>query len=125
MFDDIAENMIKELGGKDALKRALAHMCGQNETLVQRSVLCGVEGFVSYIMYCEEDLYGFKDVSYHLRKVFSDNIVNTIRGTRICKDMKSAVFDLNENFSQMVSSFIAEGDDRFFTLEVCEKLPEL
>jgi len=28
MFEDIAENMIKELGAKDALKRALAHMCG-------------------------------------------------------------------------------------------------
>jgi ATP-dependent RNA helicase DDX21 len=28
MFEDIAEEMIQELGAKNALKRALAHMCG-------------------------------------------------------------------------------------------------
>lgn len=31
MFDDIAEEMIKDLGAKEALKRALAHMCGQDK----------------------------------------------------------------------------------------------
>jgi len=34
MFEEIAEEMIKELGAKNALKRALAHMCGQDEALV-------------------------------------------------------------------------------------------
>ncbi len=30
MFNDVAEEMIKEMGAKEALKRALAHMCGQD-----------------------------------------------------------------------------------------------
>jgi len=28
MFDEMADGMIKDLGAKNALKRALAHMCG-------------------------------------------------------------------------------------------------
>jgi len=31
MFDNVAEEMIKVHGAKEALKRALAHMCGQDK----------------------------------------------------------------------------------------------
>ena len=51
--------------------------------------------------------------------------MNSIRGISVCEDRKSAVFDVPENFSPVIESFIEDDDVRFFSIELCEKLPEL
>ena len=108
MFDDIAEDMIKELGAKDALMRALAHMCGQSEAVKQRSMLCGIEGFVTCTIHVNEkgdypeSLENKGNAFFLLRKVFSDNICNNIRGMRICKGNMAACFDVSARHQDFI-----------------------
>jgi len=65
------------------------------------------------------------NVFYLLKKVFSENIISSIRGMKLCKGNESAVFDVAESYSSVMQAYIDENDNRFFTLEVCDKLPEV
>ena len=69
---------------EEALQRAFAYMCGQNEDLKQRSLLCGLSGFVTYQIKTKEQ---FRTLSYiwsFLKKNFSDDVTQRIKGMKSC-----------------------------------------
>lgn len=49
-FVDIAKDLIKELGSELALIKALAYISGYTEKVQQRSILCSIEGFITYVI---------------------------------------------------------------------------
>lgn len=51
-FNEISEEMIKEEGAVRALSKALAFISGNTKKISQRSILCSIEGFITYIVKC-------------------------------------------------------------------------
>lgn len=49
-FSDIANELIKEEGAEIALSKALALISGHTEKVQQRSLLCSMEGYITYIV---------------------------------------------------------------------------
>ena len=63
--------MIEKMGAEEALQRALAFMCGQNEQLTQRSAICGMEGFVTYLFTSHDHFTEITSVFEQLSRNFS------------------------------------------------------
>lgn len=51
-FNDIAEEMVEEEGAVKALSKALAFISGNTKKISQRSILCSIEGYITYLLRC-------------------------------------------------------------------------
>lgn len=102
LFEETAKNLIESKGALTAVSLALAYISGRTEKIKKRSLLTGEENFVSFDMKTEEE---FRAVSYVwsiLRKMFPENITDSIRGLRMYNDRKGVVFDVPEEYSERV-----------------------
>eukprot|EP00126_Sphaerothecum_destruens_P002408 Sdes_comp15846_c0_seq1m4932 len=91
-FSNTAKKMIEEKGAEQSLAAALAHISGYTQ-IKSRSLLNSAEGFCTLLITTKNE---FRTASYVwaiLRKNVPENIVNSIRGMRMCKDCKGAAFD--------------------------------
>eukprot|EP01135_Chromosphaera_perkinsii_P012096 Nk52_evm34s2579 gene=Nk52_evmTU34s2579 len=122
LFREPAEAMIEKKGSVEALAAALAHISGYTE-IKTRSLLNSSEGFVTFFMKCETE---FRSVSYIwaiLRKTMPASITDSVKGMRICKDYKGAVFDCPSN---LVSTLESNWEDtKYTTLEKATAIPDL
>jgi len=51
-FNEIAEEMISEEGPVKALSKALAFISGNTKKISQRSLLCSIDGYITYLVKC-------------------------------------------------------------------------
>ena len=76
LFKEASDELIEEIGASDALSRAIAYISGYTQKMKQRSLLCSVDGYVTYIIRVPET---FRTMSYiwsFLKNHFSQELSN-------------------------------------------------
>ena len=96
-FADIAEEMIKEEGAVKALSKALAFISGNTKKISQRSILCSIEGFITYIVKCPCEYQSPGFIFSFLKKNTFDQLAESVKGMRRLSK-NSAVFDVPEEY---------------------------
>ena len=100
-FNEIAEEMIEEEGAVKALSKALAFISGNTKKISQRSILCSIEGYITYLVKCPTEYQSPGFIFSFIRKNTSEHLSESIKGMRRV-GKKTAVFDVPEEFkSQM------------------------
>lgn len=127
LFSQFGRKIIEEYGAEEAISRLLAYVSGHTEKLRSRSLLCGAEGFVTYVIKCPS---GFNHIGYiwtMLKRILTDEKREKVRGMKPFKTMDGVVFDYPEDdhleFEAILQNHKTHGTT--FTLEKPEKLPEL
>jgi hypothetical protein len=119
--------MIETYGAEEAITRLLAFVSGHTEKLKSRSVLCGAEGYITYIIKATKEFTHLGYIWGILKKLVNENITSNIRGMKMFKSKDGAVFDILEEQSQDFEEVLF--NDRFYgqnyTLEkATSSLPE-
>lgn len=119
--------MIETYGAEQAIARLLAFVSGHTEKLKQRSVLCGAEGYITYLIKATREFNHLGYVWGILKKCVSEKITAGIRGMKQFKSKDGAVFDVQEEQSKEFEEILF--NDRFYgqnyTLEkATSTLPE-
>ena len=120
--------MIETYGAEESIARLLAFISGHTEKLKQRSVLCGAEGFITYIIKPTKEFNNLGYVWGIIKKCVSEKITSGIRGMKLFKSKEGAVFDVQEVYSKEFEEILH--NDKFYgqnyTLEkATSNLPEL
>ena len=92
-FNEIAAEMIEEEGAEKALSKALAFISGNTKKISQRSILCSIEGYITYMVRCPNELQSTGLIFNFLRKNASESLSEDVKGLKKV-GKKSAVFDI-------------------------------
>lgn len=92
-FNDIAEEMIAEEGAVTALSKALAFISGNTKKISQRSLLCSIEGYITYLVKAPTEYQSPGFIYSFLRKNTSEDLSESIKGMRRISK-RSAAFDV-------------------------------
>jgi hypothetical protein len=99
--------MINEEGAVKSLSKALAYISGNTKKISQRSILCAMEGFITYLVKCPVEYQAPGFILSFLRRNTSEKLASAVRGMR--KHSKnSAVFDVPEEFKVEMDRLIEE-----------------
>lgn len=96
MFKEVSTALIEEFGAEEALERAIAFISGYTDKLTQRSLLCCLEGYVTYIVRTESEFRGPGYIWGWLKNNFPAEVTDRIKGMKKFLDSKGAVFDIAE-----------------------------
>ena len=124
-FTESANDILEHYTPEEALKRALAIMSGYTKKLKQRSLLSSSEGYVTYVCESEKEIRTFNYIRNNLKKNFSADIVDNMKGMCFLKDRYGVVFDLPEKYKEMFDDLIENMNDRFLDVYVAKELPEI
>ena len=113
-FNEIAEEMILEEGATKALSKALAFISGNTKKISQRSILCSIEGYITYLIKCPVEYQSPGFIFSFLRKNTSEDLSEAVKGMRRV-GKRSAVFDVPEEFRTQM--------DKLITLSKVESSP--
>jgi len=126
LFDDIVDELIDNIGAKEALSRALAIISGTNEKFKQRSLLCSIEGFITYVVETDVEFRNLAFIWTFLKRYFSSEITESIKGMRPYLTKRGAAFDVPEQYEEDLQNFIESNPvTRTYTLKKADALPEL
>lgn len=123
--------MIEEVGAEEALARAISYIAGYTEKMKQRSMLCSMEGFVTYTVKTEKPFRNKGFIWAYLKRVFSEDIESHVKGMKLFRDSCGAVFDVSEEKKELFDEFIKktaeEGGDAQnpIVLELTTQIPDL
>lgn len=106
-FNDIAEEMIKEEGAVKSLSKALAFISGNTKKISQRSILCSMEGYITYLVKCPIEYQAPGFIFSFLRRNTSEELADAVKGMRR-QDKMSAVFDVPEDFKPQMDALIED-----------------
>lgn len=101
-FNDIAEEMIEEVGATRALSKALAFISGNTKKISQRSILCSIEGYITYRVNCPVEYQSPGFIFSFLKKNTSYDLSESVKGMRRVSK-KSCAFDVPEEFRKHMS----------------------
>eukprot|EP01147_Barroeca_monosierra_P003166 gene3166-5909_t len=122
-FHDAAKTLIEEKGSAvDALAAALAHISGST-SIKGRSLLSSMEGFTAFHLSVQNEIRAKSFVYSMMERYVSHDVREAIRGLRLQKDHKGAVFDLPTEMVSTVKEFWS--DTSTIQLRVADILPEL
>lgn len=124
-FTESANDILEHYTPEEALKRALAIMSGYTKKLKQRSMLSSSEGYVTYVVQSEREIRTFNYIRNNLKKSFSSDIVDTMKGMCFLKDRYGVVFDLPVKHKEMFDELIENMDDRYLEVYMAKELPEI
>jgi ATP-dependent RNA helicase DDX21 len=126
LFDDIADELLENLGAKESLCRALAIISGTNEKFKQRSLLCSIEGYITYAVETDTEFRHLAFIWNFLNKHFQSEITDSIKGMKSYKNNRGAVFDVPEQYESNFQEFIDNNPNlRNFILRKADALPEI
>lgn len=98
-FNEISEEMIKEEGAVRALSKALAFISGNTKKISQRSILCSIEGYITYIVRCPNEYQSPGYIFSFLKKNTFEQLAESVKGMRRL-NKNSAVFDVPEDYKE-------------------------
>ena len=125
-FAETARELVEKFGSEDSLCRALAIISGHTKKIHQRSLLWAVEGYITVIMRVKIDMTSISYVWSILRKFFSPNLVEGVKGVKMLKDKQGAAFDIPESLkAEITEAMAASGNNKTFTVEFPSELPDL
>jgi ATP-dependent RNA helicase DDX21 len=106
----------------DLLAKALAKISGKSD-MKKRSLFTSQEDATTLWLRAGEVIYSPTYAFNCLRKFLSEEAIGEVKRMQLTADGKGAVFDVKSN---LVEEFIKGPDqDAGFSLEVCERLPEI
>ncbi len=117
---------MEKFGTEGALCRALAIISGHTKKINQRSLLWAVEGYITVVMRVKTEITAMSYIWNILRRQFSQNLVDGVKGIKLLKDRHGAAFDIPESLRpEMAESADANSQTRSFTIEFPKELPDL
>lgn len=127
MFEASAEQIKEQYGEKEAIQRLLAFVSGYSAGMKSRSIICGAEGFVTYIIRTTQKINNVGYVWSLLKKIVPFTTTESIKGMRMLANMDGAIFDLPEDSHTIFEELLY--NDRFYgenyKLERPTSIPEL
>ena len=99
--------MIAEEGAVQALSTALAFISGNTKKISQRSILCSIEGYITYMIKTPTEYQSPGFIYSFLRKNTSEDLSESIKGMRRI-GKKSAAFDVPENYKAQMDKLMAD-----------------
>jgi len=124
-FNENAREILSKYSPEEVVSRAIAIISGYTQSVKQRSLLCSIEGFITYLM--EVD-YEVRSVSFFwniLRKNYAPNIVDSIKGMKLLKNQKGAVFDLKEEYKDTFEEIAESLKGQHVQVSQAKELPEV
>lgn len=92
-------------GATKALAKALAFISGNTKKISQRSILCSIDGYITYMVKCPVEYQSPGHIFSFLRKNTSQNLSESVKGMRKL-GKKSAVFDVPEEYRPLMQKLI-------------------
>ena len=89
-----------------ALSKALAFISGNTKKISQRSILCSIEGYITYLVKCPSEYQSPGFIYSFLRKNTNEDLSESIKGMRRVSK-KSAAFDVPENYRPQMEKLMA------------------
>ena len=89
------------------MSKALAFISGNTKKISQRSILCSIEGYITYIVKCPTEYQSPGFIYSFLRKNTSEDLAESIKGLRRISK-KSAAFDVPEQNKDRMDKLVAE-----------------
>lgn len=127
LFEDVSNELVERFGAKEALKRAFAYISGTTEKVKQRSLLCSAEGFITYCLESEETINYVAYVWRILKGHLPESVTESIRGMRLAKSKKIAIFDVKEDDKESMNQIIELGESgrNRWKVYIATELPEM
>lgn len=97
--------MIAEEGAVKALSKALAFISGNTKKISQRSILCSIEGYITYLVRCPVEYQSPGFIFSFLRKNTSESLSESIKGMRRV-GKRTAVFDVPEEYRPQMEKLV-------------------
>lgn len=85
---------MKKHDPEEALCRALAMITGYTQKILQRSLLCSAEGYITIQIHCPRPIRTKSYMWGTLRRYYDEQLVEQFRGMKLLKDQSGVVFDL-------------------------------
>jgi len=126
LFEEPSKQLIETYGAENAIGRLLALVSGHTGKLKSRSILCGAEGFVTFIIKTTQKMNHVGYIWTILRKIFPTETTNQVKGMKQFANAEGCAFDVPEELSNHFEEVIKK--DKFyntnFTIERAVTLPE-
>lgn len=85
-----------------------------------------MEGYITVIMRVKTEISSVSYIWGILRRYFSQNLVEGVKGVKILADKQGAAFDIPESLKPEITEAMASGaNNRAFTVEFPTELPDL
>jgi ATP-dependent RNA helicase DDX21 len=123
-FSENAKEILEKYSSDEAVSRAIAIISGYTQSVKQRSLLCSIEGFITYLM--EVD-YEVRSTSYFwsiLKKHYAPNVIESIKGMKFLSNHKGVVFDLKEDLKEAFEEIAETMKKHHVTISQAKTLPE-
>ena len=88
------------------MSKALAFISGNTKKISQRSILCSIEGYITYLVKCPSEYQSPGFIYSFLRKNTNEDLSESIKGMRRVSK-KSAAFDVPENYRPQMEKLMA------------------
>ena len=87
------------------MSKALAFISGNTKKISQRSILCAMDGYITYIVRCPVDYQAPGFIFSFLRINTSEDLADDVKGMRR-QSSNSAVFDVPEKYKPQMDRLI-------------------
>lgn len=87
------------------MSKALAFISGNTKKISQRSTLCAMDGYITYIVRCPVDYQAPGFIFSFLRRNTSEDLADDVKGMRR-QSSNSAVFDVPEKYKPQMDRLI-------------------
>lgn len=88
-----------------SLCKALAFISGNTKKISQRSILCAMDGYITYIVRCPVEYQAPGFIFSFLRRNTSEDLADAVKGMRR-QSKNSAVFDVPESYKAVMDKLI-------------------
>lgn len=87
------------------MSKALAFISGNTKKISQRSILCAMDGYITYMVKCPVEYQAPGFIFSFLRRNTSEELADDVRGMRK-QSKNSAVFDVPEKHKPQMDKLI-------------------
>lgn len=88
-----------------SLSKALAFISGNTKKISQRSILCSMDGYITYMVKCPVEYQAPGFIFSFLRRNTSETLADDVKGMRR-QNKNSAVFDVPEKYKPDMDKLI-------------------
>ena len=124
LFSENTKEILSRYSAEEAISRAIAIISGCTKQVKQRSLLCSMEGYLTYLIETEVEANGPGYFWNLFRNNYSNDLVESIKGMKLLSNRRGAVFDLKDDFQNVFEESIESMKKRGFKISLATKLPE-
>lgn len=104
----------------------MAIISGHTKKIQQRSLLWAVEGYITVVVRVKTEVNSASFIWGILKRYFSQNFVEGVKGVKILKDKMGAAFDIPESLKdEVIEAMATSATNKGFSVEIATELPDL